>query len=456
MKMQKIIIRNFKGIKSAEINMKQVVVIIGEQASGKSTIAKLIYFFKSLREDYIYFISDNLNQLSETESDEFQRKFWYEISRKFYRFFGAIQHLNEFDITYYFNHLQTKFIRLSIKNDNNRKRLNIDFSQQLYRTAIYDVFPYINTLRENSQQKDIFEKQNYRQSLENLQRFISDLFEDNLEPFFIPAGRNIAVNYADFFQQTFYGKLSSDLAIAKDEEDVKPQFVQDTYLMLQFLNRMRIVMDSFKGETFETLMSKKTQINHEVMNIFLRKVEQILKGKYQYNKSFGEILTIDKNDNYVHLNNASSGQQEVIRILQDVFLTLLNKDKVFRVIEEPEAHLFPMAQKHLLEVIALMLKYTDSQVIFTTHSPYILSIINNLLFADKLITKMDSNNRQIPNKEFSISSTNTEVYALVNGVSQSIIEQETGLIDQNALDTISEELSQDFDKMYNIFVGTIR
>ena len=42
--MQKIIINNFGAVKNAEIDIKKVLILIGEQASGKSTIAKLIYF----------------------------------------------------------------------------------------------------------------------------------------------------------------------------------------------------------------------------------------------------------------------------------------------------------------------------------------------------------------------------------------------------------------------------
>ncbi|MFM6897688.1 MAG: AAA family ATPase, partial [Microcystis panniformis] len=49
--MQKIVIKNFGAIEYAEIEIKKVLVLIGEQASGKSTIAKLIYFFKSLKEN---------------------------------------------------------------------------------------------------------------------------------------------------------------------------------------------------------------------------------------------------------------------------------------------------------------------------------------------------------------------------------------------------------------------
>ena len=49
--MQKIIIDRFKQISHAEIELRDFLFLIGEQASGKSTIAKLIYFFKSLKQE---------------------------------------------------------------------------------------------------------------------------------------------------------------------------------------------------------------------------------------------------------------------------------------------------------------------------------------------------------------------------------------------------------------------
>ena len=58
--MQKIIIKNFGPVKDAEIEIKKVLVLIGEQASGKSTIAKLIYFFKSLHQYWLgYFVQSD-------------------------------------------------------------------------------------------------------------------------------------------------------------------------------------------------------------------------------------------------------------------------------------------------------------------------------------------------------------------------------------------------------------
>lgn len=60
--MQKIIIKNFRQISYAEIEIKDFLFLIGEQASGKSTIAKLIYFFKSLKQDYFNLLYDAKNR----------------------------------------------------------------------------------------------------------------------------------------------------------------------------------------------------------------------------------------------------------------------------------------------------------------------------------------------------------------------------------------------------------
>jgi len=443
--MQKIQIVDFMAIKSADIAIKKTVLLIGEQASGKSTIAKLVYFFKSLRDDFIYFISENLEMVQSPAI--LQENFWAEISRKFYRFFGAIQHLPPFKIQYWYS--DTKFIILEqAQRDDGRKKLKIHFSQDLFTQAIHDTKPLISRLKTVSGKRDIIESSIYRSSLEELNKHISKLFGDDRQPVFIPAGRNMAVTYADFFKQNFYGSLSSDLAFMQDEDTLKPRFVRDTYIMIQFLQRVQIMIDTFKGASFESMLASAVRERPDLKKLqdekILDKIAMILKGKYKHDGNLGEIIMFAEKD-YVFLINASSGQQEVIRVLQDIFLNIFNNANVFRVIEEPEAHLFPMSQKYLLEVIAFMIAQTNSQIILTSHSPYILSVVNNLLFASTIPEK-SANFKS----DFYLKPQETEVYSITNGQSASIIDRQTGLVDQNALDTISEELADEFEQMYDL------
>ncbi|MEP0760932.1 AAA family ATPase [Coleofasciculus sp. FACHB-T130] len=44
---EKLIIRNFAGIKELEIEVKRINILIGPQASGKSVCAKLLFYFKN-------------------------------------------------------------------------------------------------------------------------------------------------------------------------------------------------------------------------------------------------------------------------------------------------------------------------------------------------------------------------------------------------------------------------
>lgn len=62
--MQKLIVDNFKQITHAEIEIKDFLLLIGPQASGKSTIAKLIYFFKFLQQFYIDLFSIDSPEMS--------------------------------------------------------------------------------------------------------------------------------------------------------------------------------------------------------------------------------------------------------------------------------------------------------------------------------------------------------------------------------------------------------
>ena len=77
-KMQKIHIKNFGPIKDFKSDIDDFsFVFIGPQASGKSTISKAIYFFKSLRDDLFRFVIEAIerNDTAKLEIAENNKKF---------------------------------------------------------------------------------------------------------------------------------------------------------------------------------------------------------------------------------------------------------------------------------------------------------------------------------------------------------------------------------------------
>ena len=190
-----------------------------------------------------------------------------------------------------------------------------------------------------------------------------------------------------------------------------------------------------------------------------------MQGKYSNTDGNEKIIYNDSNSNSISLNIASSGQQESIRIIQDLLYVLIENQKSFRIMEEPEAHLYPKAQKNLIELIALIINKTQSQIVITTHSPYVLSIVNNLLlYSVVLDNKPDTNNTiqehfgtanlNIEQREkINLMQSQVQAYSLNRNSEiycSSITDSETSLIGDNFLDNITEELNNDFNTLYHL------
>ena len=453
--MQVIEISNFGPVKNARIELHRLTVLIGEQASGKSTIAKLIYFFKSISEEFFshYYQSDSEDFNNETD-------LIFPIRERFYDFFGSTRHLPDFSIVY--TYAPERTLTLSL---NEKKRLFPTFSKGFFSKSNRKLLKNLKgqILRVNEElEKNInvqrrFTLEKDRMGYVNrLSEVINTIFTNQQnDSLFVIAGRNATVGYTDFFEKQLYTEIQNNIAKAYQK---RSQTI-DEALMQRFIERVsRIKSLLMKHKDFEGLLEVAPKASKQSLRDALDLITLILRGKYQTSE-FGERLQVE-NEQFVYLQNASSGQQEAIRILQDVFVALFEGNSVFRIIEETEAHLFPMAQKYVIELLALLLNSNNNnELILTTHSPYVLSVLNNLLFADRVISKNGNSqaevNDVIPNYGH-LKADDFAAYAVGDSFIKredycvSIVNQETGMIDQSYLDVVSELLSQDFDKLYRI------
>lgn len=456
--MQKIVIKDFGPITEAEIELRNSVVLIGEQASGKSTIAKLIYYFKSLREDLFNKIY-NESFDNDVEFDDLSSS----LREKFYDFFGSTHQMKGFEIKFYYSVEENKFLTLTLDA---KKELYSEFSSGFIKGLSTELNDIKKLLPSHIDKKNISavlaynqEKLKYAERLSNLlkERFCCRQDDD----LYIIAGRNATVGYSESFEKQFLLNAQAQI----EESYKKKQQTIDETLMLDFMNRVINMKDSFrKFGDFESYSHILESGIKDKLQIVIRKIYEILKGKYRID-TYGEKLIYDSSANgYVYLSNASSGQQEVIRILQDIFLTIAQNTKVLRIVEEPEVHLFPMAQKKVIELLVQMAKNTDSnQLIITTHSPYVLTVFNNLLFAQRVIDKnpnAEAEVSKIAGKEAWLKADDFSAYVLDRTekgiVSKSIIDNSTGMIEQNYLDTVSELLGNEFNALYSIHAKTFK
>lgn len=126
----------------------------------------------------------------------------------------------------------------------------------------------------------------------------------------------------------------------------------------------------------------------------------------------------------------------------------------FFVIEEPEENLFPKTQYELVKYIFKMLDNgNDNTIVITTHSPYILTSINNLIqaqnaFDDKGVTKEEVS--KILKTDSFISFSDINAVAFADGKFVSMKDDEFKVISATSLDDVSDIINADFEKLLDL------
>ena len=95
----------------------------------------------------------------------------------------------------------------------------------------------------------------------------------------------------------------------------------------------------------------------------------------------------------------------------------------------------------------------DNRLIITTHSPYILTSLNNLIQAHNVVKKnpelADEVAKVVP-PQYHIDLKMWQPYFVANGTAKSIMNIENQLIDANALDEVSNDISEEFGKLIQL------
>ena len=177
--------------------------------------------------------------------------------------------------------------------------------------------------------------------------------------------------------------------------------------------------------------------------------------------SFGE----DEKD-VIKLSSCSSGLQSVLPLLMIIDYCTLNEYFDSFVVEEPEQNLFPSNQRELMRF--LLAKWnnenTNLSMIVTTHSPYLLSILNNYLYASELARdeKISQDDvRSIIDEKYWVDIEDCAVYSLgeeMNGgdFCKSVISEESCLVDFNYLDAVSIENGDEYNRLQKLQISSRR
>lgn len=426
-----IIIQDFGPVREAKIDLnKSFQIYIGAQASGKSTICRVVYFCQKIR-DYTLDFLMNEQQFTENHKNEYLNNYFKYLTKQFMGCFGKTKHMQKFIIKHSFKYKKISiflnkdgYVRFSFDEN-----LKTEIAQLIDETADMYLNKFdseVTSIMDNIKAIAVMKK--------HLNEKLISIFENEKDIIYIPAGRSLLATMSEQLQD-----------VSVDEMDLTMQ---------EFILLIRTTKNKFGTKIPEMVRdytkTVKGQINNLALDQAYELIKKILRADYT-SESDGEKIYFDEY-HWVKLMYGSSGQQEALWILMLAFAIILEKKKAFIVIEEPEAHLFPTAQKDIISLISLMVNSSDSKVVITTHSPYILTSTNILLYSEKVENGHIKNGQVVIPRSFRVAFNSFAAYKVGNfdNSIESLLDEESHMISTDYIDEVSSITNKELDVLIDM------
>lgn len=399
--MEKISVTDFGPIRHAEVEIKPFCILIGHTSSGKSTVAKLLDLFNGI-EFYSISSGDSLTLFMLLLKK-------YGIDFKFQKQTCLIYQINEYKWTITKDGIQT----------------NYPFSKIMQE--------WVDDIKGKN---DRSHKEKIKRILDSLAKEDSSLELIEQEPDELIKSSRYYVFYSQLIRKYIYQNNSTYIPAERILMSILSQSIFGFYDKGVNLPSCLITFGNVYSYT-------KRHGSYEI---------DFLNLKVLFDKDGAKDKIQLENGEEIDFTQASSGLQSLIPLLS-VFNFGLEKNAV-GIIEEPELNLYTEVQKDLTEYLIKRTKEKKAKLFITTHSPYILSTIQNLLQAGNIAAESPEKAEQVaklvsPDKWIDYNDLTCQFFSN-DGTSHNILDDEYHTIGINQMDDVSAELSEIYDSLLDI------
>ena len=408
--MRKLTVKNFSVIKDAELEFGKITVLIGPQSSGKSLLCKLAFFFGQIVPEIangLLLLRMSHKELQDVVETEFKERFPTEA-------WGS----EVFRLKY-----ESSLFTVSLHRVLASSHFSVEFDPVFLER--YD--KWVDLHGAEGSASDVI--QSLRTGNSAVHGPIT--FDESV---YIPAGRSIfstpnrgfasfSSKNLDWVTQRFAAEIDWDyrrlMEFSGPSSELFPQFLEDASGVLGG----KVVRE--EGILFFQSSLDGRKLPFQLLSSGTMELLPLL------NPLGGLVFNVSTNPLRVWTPPDAK--------LGPIFL------------EEPELSVFPETQYNLMRLLAWLSNETrlDFPFVITTHSPYVLSAFNNLIYAGQL-DERDAIRGEISIPErYRIQRGAFAAYCIQNGVLKSIL-SDSGLIDGEYLDSVSETIGDEFDKLLRL------
>lgn len=401
---ERLIVKSFGPVKDLDIIFKKVTLFIGDQGTGKSCVAKLFSMFK-----------------------------WMEkvLSQKKYKL-SYFEQYNRFKTKLCAYHRIESFIY-----ENSYIKFEGNLYDFLYENGNFSVTEKNRDIKGISKVMYVPAERSIVSVAENKSKLLKEL-PDSSETF-----SDEFVNAKKFFQSGYNLPLEG-LRFEYDSLN-DTGWIHGANYKVRLINASSGIQSSLPMCIVSEYLSSKISDKEEV------KLSKEEKDKLE--KRVAEIM---QNEEY-----SDSIKDMMIRQL-----SYANRyDRLINIVEEPELNLFPRSQMEVLKSLVLNNASSDeNMLVFTTHSPYSLAIINTMIMGAKAYANANANEelrnriKSILPVKYQINDDDIAAYRLSSSDAiycQSVINPNTGLVSKNELDSASDDIMRVFNSLYQCYAKTL-
>lgn len=402
--MQTIEIRNIGPlVETGIIPVSQVMLLIGEQSTGKSTFMKILCFCCWLEKQVMI------------GGDSIVSKYTH-----YYRFWNELKKFHHFNDEFLSDSSYIKYDGSAIQIEMRGKKRNAKIVRK----------PKFAEIRHNLKISFLPSERNLLSSIQNIENLYRAKDVDMLFNYILEWG------------------------------EARLQFGVANPLDLVFVDKMKYHYDAKNGDVL-TLADGHSKIKPYYAS---SGVQSALPIQVLATYLAGEVGTSAKISPVDYLKQLDLTDSKIdIKVMTSVLKNIQNRSfyKSFHMfIEELEQNLFPKAQFELVKMLVGLLKKMEhkstgytSTVFLTTHSPYVLTALNVMMLASAAYEMSPDKVNDLGLEDYVLPKGAYSAYCIKDGRFENIVDEEFGFIKGDFLDSVSELVDNYTFELNSIIYG---